>query len=606
VEEDLLTKSALGSTSRTFTQILLLALLSTFDVENRGKGRLLLEEGEEEFKRHSAKMSRRFKILEIAAIAYLVAISAVFYVLDGPTTLFWILVGLVIFLLAVSIPSLLLGVKPYQSQQLRVYENGFEFPAGSRSVFYSFGEITKMKEVTAFIGDKHYWFSTDEEWPASYYKVRQTIEGLDELMDDIREKIGRPEYLIRAPPTDKELALSKRYEENAYLAGFLVGLIPTIILLAAVYFGLLGFDYLLIDLILIIPFFTMILLVFVTSEMMRTKLAPPKPNVKIPGFMIVGLLLLVMIFVAVGDGYFDGAIRTEENTETVPGTSVLAPGSYDRVNLDIAGSVVVKSGEILHVKDSTILFNGTSDTLHGIFVEKGGFLFLEDCWISTYSSSSLFRFEIKGSATILEGGIQGLWGDSSNKDGDGGLEIYSSDVVIDGTSIYGGRTNGILVVNANPTIANTTIMYVGDEAIELRNSDAKILNNTIQRNERAISVSVNSDPVIKGNDIRRNGGGIEVELSSGPVIDENVFYYNRYALKIHDDCNPRLGDNVFLDNGQNKEREGTLYAGTLCVSWTGVVAVICLLALPWLYWKGARKEVELMGPKSPAAKKFKI
>lgn len=556
---------------------------------SEGKGSLLLEESLEDV-RERGKSWRKGSALLCSIALCLIAVGTILLLYLPHFLLFFLgflfIFSGVIFLLL----GLVILVASYRIRPLRIYEHGFEAPTllGDRKLFISFGEVTSMRERSTLIEGEVYFFDTGKPTQSVY--LRKCTKGLDRYIDLIKSRIGRGEYLIELQPTEEEVAASRKLEYTLYLSGMLVGVVASVILIIYVFAGKSPFYYLY-GLGLVLPALTMITTTYMTFRMRKMeKLAPRKLNVKVPAAIVVGLLTYFLINLAVGYLVSGGPSMPEVNLEPKPTSSYLAPGSYDSVNLSIEGSILVDSGETLHLRNSTLLMNLSSDGQFGIWVAEGGTLVLENSRIESLDPELSYTFEIMGSSTISGCYISGVWGDPDHENFDGGLEIYSSDVTIENTTIRDARTNGLLITNSDPTIANSTIENALDDGIEMHNSNALIANNSIKGCGWAIVVSHRSKPLIKGNRISGNDHGICVQESS-PVIEDNHFSLNgHYAINYDEFSSPSIRGNSFNSNEANVVEEELTWAMKVCSISTVAVAIICLLVLFWVYKEGLRKE----------------
>jgi len=200
------------------------------------------------------------------------------------------------------------------------------------------------------------------------------------------------------------------------------------------------------------------------------------------------------------------------------------------------------------------------------------------------SAQPIYRywFEIQGSAVIRNSMIRDLWGDAddaSRDHTDGGLEIASSDVTIEGSRIYATGTNGILVINADPRILNTTVANAGDDGIDLQNADPYLYNVTVTDARWAMILMHGSDATIESSRIVDNDHGIFSE-DSRPTIRNSTFERNGpYAIRFAGSGRPVLSGNTFVREEDDIE-DDTFPVLQVC---TGVVALLGAGCLVFLY-----------------------
>ena len=416
------------------------------------------------------------------------------------------------------------------------------------------------------------------------------MRGLPPVLESIRPKIGRPEYLIRLVPTKEESVASRKIEYALYGVAVLVGVIVSTAT-AAVTFAASSPGVFLTGLGLVLPPFTILTLTFMTFQLRnREKVVPARLNVKAPALIVVILLAVFLVTIAVGYGTPESPPLVTESIEPRPASSALAPGSYENMTLNITGSLLVDTGQTIAIRNSTVTMKLSTPKSVGVWVAKGGTLVLDNVTLASDPSTDLYTFEVMGSASILGSSIRGVWGDRQRVNLDGGLELYSSNVIVDRTRITGAVTNGILIMNADPIVANSTIEGAGDDGIEMHNSSARISGNTIDRCGWAMVIDDGSSPLVQGNLIQANGHGIAIG-SSDPVIELNRFDANsNYAIRYDETSHPVLRGNVYTLNEKNVVSQESTTPLAICGFSTVGLAVFSLLLLFWVYKEGLRKE----------------
>ncbi len=560
-----------------------------------GKGALLLEESPEDV-RTRAKMFVQGGVGFFVLGVILTLIGFALLTIGSPTGIMWMIIMLFIALGPFSMfaGGLLLAFSS-KLKPMKMYENGIEGypPLGTSSFFISYGAVTEITEVkNPIIGDV-YLFKTAN--PMQSISLRKNTPGLERILDSIREKIGRPEYLMRLEPTERKEVTSRKVEHGIYagslVAGFVISLIASIILFQGenldVFFS--GFG-------LIMPSMTMIIIVYATYSMSETpsfsKFVPKKLNLKVPAIIIVIMLVLFFLSGAVGSNLFGPSPETK-HISPKPASSAVTPGLHENTTIDAHGDILVDSGETTTFRNSTITFHATIPGSLGVWVAEGGTLILDNSLVTTWDPVYTYTFEIMGSATIRGSALYNLWGEWD--DYDGGLEIYSDNVTIEGTEIGYSKQSSIIVVDSSPLIANSTIIGAGDDGIELQNSDARIINNTISSCEWGMYVYSESRAVIEDNRITHNHFGILIE-ESDPMILNNEFLSNtHYAILYRKDSSPTIVNNRFYANGANIETESELSTTNICTMFTVAMAVVGLLVLFHLHRKSKNEKDQQYG-----------
>lgn len=539
-----------------------------------GKGVLLLEESQDEVRERTRPYLRLAAILIPVGLCLIVAtaFSMPYIYLTWSYLMIAIMGGLLLLVLGLGFLGSSRMLTP-----VKIYENGIDVPMGRRTLFVSYGEFTGMREQMNPI-EKEMYIHLEGTTPYQRVGLRKSMRGLDRILDSIVSKIGKPEYVIEVEPTPQEETTARRFEYTMYATGpIAIVIIMTIMLFPL---GMSSF-YLFSETFLILPLIAMIITAVIPFFMkpMR-KLLPRKLNLKVPAGIVVGLLVFFFILVFVGEDMLKEVYEPSEHIGPRPSWSAITSTSHDGEFFNITRDIFVDSGKTLHVRNSTTNMNLDTDKEFGIWVAEGGTLILENTTVDSKYPNFGYTFEIMGSATITESYISGLWGDPEYENFDGGLEIYSDDVLIEKSRIEDAPTNGLLIMNSNPSIINNSIEHASDDGIEMRNSNARIEHNTIERCGWAMIVSGGSDAIIRGNFIYNNRHGIAI-IGSDPVVESNEFVENsNYAILIEEDSYPTIEDNVFERNGQDVEEIGfSIFGGEICMITTITVAVICLLML---------------------------
>lgn len=554
-----------------------------------GKGPLLVYESEDRVRERLRPYIRKAMLLIPIGVLVTTAgfVSRLFISVSRFTLLIPVMGGLIILLIGVTLLAIGRLARP-----TKIYENGIDVQVGKRTIFVSFGEFTRMRERMNPI-EKEMYIVFEGTTPYLRTGVRKSLQGLDKILASIESKIGKPEHIVEIAPTQEEETASKRYEYMMYAKGpiMVAGMAMAITIPYMITQGSLGY-YMFLDLLPLLPIAGMTVTVMAPVLMRRMKkLVPRKLNLKIPAAIIVGFLVTSLVIAAAGVGIFIAMNPPLENIGPKPSSTALAPGTYDGESLVVDGNVTVNSGEFLHIMNSVLTMDLRSDKEFGIWIEEGGTLTLENTTVTSDPRTFGYTFEIMGAATITESYITGLWGDPANVNYDGGLEIYSSDVLIENSHIDDVITNGLLIVNSDPVIINNTIEDAADDGIELQNSDARILNNTIEGCGWAIIVSRGSDAVIKGNFISDNRNGIVIE-SSSPIVEDNEFVRNsNYAIFYDNHSNPSFDGNVFTNNyGDISSGAFSFFSREVTTIISVIVAIISLYVIFRLHRKSVDEE----------------
>jgi len=468
---------------------------------------------------------------------------------------------------------------------MRFYENGIDIPAISgRPVFYSYGELTEVGKVASPVAGPVYAFRT--RLAGQTIAVRKDMTGFADLLGRIREKLGREEFVVELEPTPADVKAERKIEYSVYAAVVVAGTAVGAAFSAVVNPGdplgvfLSGFG-------LITPFLVMTGVTAAAYGLKQTSRAiRGKLNIKIPLTIVVVMLAYFVASQAVFSNAF-GPSSSERHIGPKPASTSVDAGVYANQTIRAEGPVLVDSAETLELRNSTLILNSTADGEYGIWVAQGGRLILSGSAVLPADPRFLYTFEVMGSALIRNTTISGLWAEWD--DYDGGLEIYSDDVTIEGARIQGARETAILVVGASPLIANSTVEGAGDDGIELQSSGARVLNNVITGCEWAMYVYGGSQPLIEGNLISRNSFGLLI-LDSSPVIRNNTFEYNEHiAVSYREPSSPVLSGNRYVSNGENVVREANWGFLDIWTISTAVAMVLSILVLSRVNRQSRRK-----------------
>lgn len=428
----------------------------------------------------------------------------------------------------------------------RFFENGIEVhnPVTREPSFFGWGDLRFVMLRTGANGQPAYLFRAPSA--IAPFSVPADIPGLPALLEAVRPRIATAAFKValpregagRAGVRGAELALYALFTAAGLGIGAWVGaslgrLLPPSQGPFAPW-------------ILAGPVAGLVLLLAVARLRANRAFFRDGPHVRFPAAIVGALFVLSAM---AGAAAF-GAGRPDQGEEPLhigpfPPASALPAGVYDGQSLLVNGSILVRAGESLELANATVILNPAFTPQFGVFIEAGGMLVMNNTTLRSSSATQVFAFEVLGSAQIVDSVVWGLWGNRSHPDDDGGLEIYSDDVVIRHSLIQGGATNALLVRNASPLIEGSVIVGARDDCIELHNSSARVFNNTIRDCGAAVSIRGGS-PELRGNLVGYNGAGVSVRAGA-PVIDGNTFTQNRNFAIFHDPVRsaPSIGANVF-------------------------------------------------------------
>jgi parallel beta-helix repeat protein len=477
---------------------------------------------------------------------------------------------------------------------MRFYENGFEArnPITGRVYFFSWGEIQFAILRQGARGQSVYMIRV--AGAGTPISLPADIPGLPALMEAVKPRIANPAFKVKLPGDPEEGRKARGAELVMYAAATGLGAVMGWMVGAAASLGLSPSQGA------VAPFITMAPLVgfglwYATTRMAtRRTLTKRAPDFRIPAAITAAFLALALVATAfAGPPGASGQAEQGIHLGPVPGASALAPGAYEGLTLTVNGSILVSAGERLELRNSTVSLNPHFTPDFGIFVEAGGTLVVNNTSIRPAILGRNYTFEILGSAEISDSIIWGLWGDRANFNFDGGIEVYSSDVVIRGSLLQGGDANTIYVRGAGPLIEGNTIVGARDDCIELHDSTAIVVNNTIRDCGYGIYIHNRGAPIIRGNLIGFNKGGIDV-AGGTPMIEDNRFTQNRnYAIYHRTGISePVILNNVFTSPLDTVESASGLRQTLLLLIGFSVSVSTASLAGMWKVGRSAKRKDE--------------
>jgi len=547
------------------------------------RGRLLIEEGREDIEKTGKAYVRRGGYL-VALGGLTVALGFLNFII-GLTPVLTLMSMMLLMVASVSIASgLTLMFMSRKLKPVRIYENGIEGTAlmGTRTYFFPFGKITAVTETTDSINGPVYVFRTTELGQS--IAIRKRTRNFSEMLEVTRVKITREQSAVKWDVSPEEGVRSRKLEYGLYATAAIVGVVVSVMFILFVFPGQTT-SFMLSALGMVMPIFIMLAVTYMTFRMMNMqKHVPRRLNVKVPAVIIA--LTLAFSYINIGleaSAAAPAPIHYDIYIEPKPASSSLAPGTYVNATLGVNGWILVDSGQILRLVNTSLTMDLSSDKGFGIWVAAGGTLMITG-GSRVLSSDPAFgyTFEINGSALIDASTIAGVWADPRQVNYNGGLEIYSSDVIINATNLPDAKLNGILIMNSDPTIANSTIANAGDDGIEMHGSKAHIVGNTIKNCNYAMIIADGSDALIENNNFIDNLHGIALE-SSSPTIRANHFEHNyNYAISYDSASHMVLENNVFINNQVDTVEASGLYVIGACGVITAALAAVCILILFWI------------------------
>jgi hypothetical protein len=160
--------------------------------------------------------------------------------------------------------------------------------------------------------------------------------------------------------------------------------------------------------------------------------------------------------------------------------------------LELAGDFELKPKSHVVLRDSILRMVSEVDGEFGILVKENAQLDIYNSVITAKAPSHYYWFDVYGGMNLINSCVYYTAGS---------INIYSSDVVIDGSTVSNSQKVGLAIVDSSPTITNSLIKNntVGID-ITGEKSAPVISNSIIQNNEIGIN-STDSTPIITNNTI---------------------------------------------------------------------------------------------------------
>ena len=197
---------------------------------------------------------------------------------------------------------------------------------------------------------------------------------------------------------------------------------------------------------------------------------------------VIGALLLMFNIVLASELAFADPIASALGTGTVelvstppPSSSYPLPDNISGQTIELNRSILVAQGRHVLMDNCTFNFHCTRPGELSLWVAEGASLEAVNCIFCATDPGNGFGCEFHGPATLANCTFRGVWGDMSRLNGDGGVEIWNSQVSLSGCIIQDAATNGLFIVGCRPVISDTRITDCGDENIEMHRAEPLLL-----------------------------------------------------------------------------------------------------------------------------------
>lgn len=517
-----------------------------------GRGSLLLEESPESFRAKKKKLNLISFIMMVAGVVMAVVPLFLIPYFSGGLNVYlcfpWMFVLLGCVLIGAGAFMLRTAKK---AVPIRIYENGIIFSETTRKeggLFVPYGRIKTYTEVKIAIWGDVVQFHLEG---ATKFMIQKSMPGFLPVFDEIKDRIGKPEY----DSEDFELISKETHKKLSFmLYGAVLALGYSFAFMYVFISGYSTVQSLVSRVLMFGSAFSIVILPYMiySMEFKKETIFKGKANPK----MIAAMLVVLLILFGIG-----WATQVSEPTLTTihkdspPETYAISEGEIEGTTELLSDNIYVPARSSLTIVNSTVVFATTFNKQYSIFIEEGGFLEVVNSSIRTNNILFGFGFEIHGSARLIDSSFSRLYGSEDVNNGDGGLEIFSDDVLISNCSISHNKVNGLLIADSSPTIENCIIANNEDDGIEMQNADPVIRNCTIRENGWAVIVNAKSNPHIEGNLFDSNAHGIDVYGSKATIINNEFRNNENYAINVYDNSEVTLRDNTYENNEENVTSE---------------------------------------------------
>jgi len=417
--------------------------------------------------------------------AGLLFIFLYFFMLNEPQFFNFLDIPCATLSLVVAAFMLLLGILVYyfaiRARPWRIYENGIllRMPLVAE-VFYPWAKLTDLKERFDFSG----------RLVVTVFQGNSAIIDLhkDELRTPARveflsKKMGKPVSAASGPIKIDE---APRYEPPGEVQKYTLAIIVALIVAVALPMFLPRSIFIPIRVtIVIFPACIALALRAVTwrfKSRAKKEGRPVKLNVK----FIVAVVLLaniapIVYISALGQG---GSLLFNPSQDVLdtaaPRSGAQFPDIIVSSTMEMSDNFLVAKGRSVVMRDCVVKFNGTHYRDLALWVEKGGSLEAQNC---TFSTMSYFTYSVEfhGRAVLANCTFTGFFCDRNRENGDGGVEVWSSDVRMERCNISGATSQALLIVDCSPVFTDCLLNDCGDENVEAHRSSPTFFNCTLSK-----------------------------------------------------------------------------------------------------------------------------
>lgn len=480
---------------------------------------------------------------------------------------------LIVFLAAIGV---LLLAMAQRVAPVCVYENGVEWYSLAKGVHYvPWGEFATAQEAE-YGGSKMLMLKNESGMGGA---INASLPGYDGWVEQVKERVGDPAYTTGEVRTET----ATRYWAIPLIAGavsLVIGVMTGLYMNSELEGSTTGAGWT-IWVLMGVPSAMIYFVVIMGWLMARNVFGFAKakfPPAAIVAVVVVMLLVFSVALSAAGPVSFTRYVDIIESPD--PGRTVLEPGDYEDQALVVDGPVTVGAGETLALINTTLTFDPAPGLRHGIWVHPEGTLLLQDAVVNSTDPEVGFTFEVHGTARIRDSRIVGTATDPDHVNGEGGLEVYNDDVVIEGTTFENALSASVMTVYCSPTIRGCTFSGAMDEGVEGHGGAPVIEDCQFVDCEWPVLYWNASTVEIVNCTFRDCPRGVGLAQCPATVRDCTFRNITEYGIRWSSECVPVREGNTFEDVGVDEEAY-TSYSdlGSTCMAVTVVIAIVVLAIL---------------------------
>lgn len=491
----------------------------------------------------------------------------------------------------------IIALLPIPKKAVRVYENGAEVESWRGDVKFIPWGLFRSGVVIEKAGRKTLRMRGVLGWAT----ISDTMPHFDDFQEEIAERIGKKEYRFVEPEGAQERhALTRRY----IMIWLLASAIASGIAIAISYTVFFEFHESVLMVMVVLGFIWIALNLI--PAMAKWFLDPLRAfylgldRRKVAAAFTALFIVLYPVFLWGYIGALPDIMRHGHDIHSTldPGDSTIEPGNYTDQVLKATGPVTVRDGESLRLVNCTLEFDPAPGHRWGLWVGEGGALHLEDTLLRSVDNDVGYNVEIHGQARILDSIIDGLstaetvWSEADQRwRMDYGLEVYSDDVLIDGSRIVEPIETGMVTYRCSPTLNNVTFVKSGRTSLIIFHGSPTVTNCIFDGGYRGV-LAVNATLDIRNCTFIGNGYGAEVEWCTGRM-NGNLFEANRWGALTTIGSDLELEDNLYSGNGDDATHWSVIdpIYGMIATVWLIIPGMILSVCIKDLY-RGLRNYEE--------------